>query len=423
MKTDRFFDPHRAPASQSVRGVVCEIINEVQNYEEVFYERKRARKKADQQTFEDTISAIICDLIHRYSENPSGRVALSLSNKILGRKSRYRPPALGKRLPHILKLLCSPEMSFVEMEKGGREPDWDENDVVFYRGKLTVITPGERLLTRIKKHNLAFADLGRRDDEEIIILKGPKSGYGDKAKQIEYGDTTSTHRYRSELKSINNWLASADLEIKPPFSTGVDVHNRRLRRIFNNGKFSEGGRLFGGFWMSLRKQDRFQAITIEKRPIVELDYGQMAIRQLYGMAKEQPPAGDLYNVPGLDSRDGIKILVNAALHASKKLNRLPQGTRKHFPSQQKCTDVLNLIEAYHPKIARYFYRRIGMELMFQESEILLLVMKNAMKEGHVVLPIHDAVLTADRSAERVKRIMTKAFKDTTGADAVVTTHP
>ena len=35
--------------------------------------------------------------------------------------------------------------------------------------------------------------------------------------------------------------------------TPIDVTQKRLRRIFNNGSFQQGGRFYGGWWQNIPK--------------------------------------------------------------------------------------------------------------------------------------------------------------------------
>lgn len=98
---DRRFQSFRVPRSDAAKSVVADVINQIENYEKRFSHRKRARRQTDQNIFEATIAAIICDLIHRYCEDPEGRVAVTRSHTFLGRKSRYRSLALGTTLPTL----------------------------------------------------------------------------------------------------------------------------------------------------------------------------------------------------------------------------------------------------------------------------------------------------------------------------------
>lgn len=144
----RFFDPFRAPKSDAARGIVDDVIRQVQDYEDHFELRKRSRKPLDQEIFEATITAIICDAIYAYLDDKSDRVLVSLSKEKLARRSRYRSPALSKTLPAILKCLSSPEMDLIKFTKGFREEVREsfESDPI-HRGQLTQIEAGPKLVS------------------------------------------------------------------------------------------------------------------------------------------------------------------------------------------------------------------------------------------------------------------------------------
>jgi hypothetical protein len=74
----------------------------------------------------------------------------------------------------------------------------------------------------------------------------------------------------------SGWLAEADIYVDGWF--GVDTSLRRLRRVFNNGSFEEGGASMTAFWMGIANGE----------PPAELDYGQIALRLLYARVGVQP---------------------------------------------------------------------------------------------------------------------------------------
>ena len=300
----RFFQPHRAPRSDDAKALVEDVLIQLQSFERLYKKRKRARKAIDQEIFEETVTAVICDVIHRHLEDANGAVAVRLSNRLLGTSSRYRPRALGKKLPALLEELSEPEMAFLEMTKGGRELVWEEaeeggEDRIYYKGKATEIRAGHRLVRRIEDYGIGFDDLKRLSTAEVIILKGPKVGNRD-GERLEYDDTRQTARWRSEMREINgSWKMPTSGSHDDDDDHPVDLSQRQLRRVFNNGSFNQGGRLFGGFWMELKKERRREDLRIGGLAIAELDYGQMALRLLYGMRGATPPEGDLYAIPGI----------------------------------------------------------------------------------------------------------------------------
>jgi hypothetical protein len=223
----RPFNPWRTPKTERVKAVVGDVLNQVQNFEKYLRERQRRRKAADQQAFEATIAAVICDLIHHHLSGQGDGVFITRSNQILGRKSRYRPLAYGKSLPDILDRLASPEMEFVSQQLGSRNP--------FFGDRRTIVRAGKRLITRLEDHDVTFDDLGQSEDQEVIILKDTKEDYWDDGELMEYKDTPESERYRKEMRTINSWLADADInfdESVVPNGKLVDCNERRLRRVF-----------------------------------------------------------------------------------------------------------------------------------------------------------------------------------------------
>jgi len=418
---DRPFDPSKSPVSDNAKAVVADITNQISHYEKHFSLRKRKRKAVDQVIFEETLTAVVCDLIHRHLEQLDGKVALSLSHRVLGRKWRYRSPALGKRLPDDLRYLASPEMTFEKMVKGSRKFIQFGEDSFVYDGQLTTLVAGPRLISRIEDYDLDFSDLGQSDQEEVIILKAPKKTPKDKGEWLHYEDTPEITRYSEDLKEINSWLHGADIDLIMSIDEpNVDSTARRLHRVFNNGSFTQGGRLWGGFWMNLSKTKRREDLLIDGENIVELDYGQMALRLLYGKVGEQVPEGDLYKVPGLEVfRDGVKMVINSALFTDRTQSRMPQGSRQHFGDNIQYGHVIRAIHQYHAPIAGHLFSGIGMELQFLESEVLVVLLLSLKARGITALPLHDGVFIARSAKDEAIGIMKDAFRKTTGVDGVV----
>src|SRR5690348_14512942 len=119
---DRPFNPNRVAKSERSKGVVAEALRLLQNYETHFRARVRKRRRHDQITFEATVGALVCDLIHRELTAPGAWLAVPLSKTVLGRRDRYGSRVLGKTLPTILRCMTAPEMDYAEMIKGAPGP-------------------------------------------------------------------------------------------------------------------------------------------------------------------------------------------------------------------------------------------------------------------------------------------------------------
>jgi len=422
----RPFDPHRQCASDAMKTVVQETIEQLGGYEFHHEIRERKRSAAAQATYEAIVEAIVCDLVHRELEVPGGQVHVTQSNQVLRKRSRYKGLALGKTLPDILKVMAADEMGFVAMTPGQSEYTVKDQDLTFaVSGKQTCLAAGRKIRTRIEIHNLTFADLGRSPDEEVIVLKSPKSRDDTPGNLVEYLDTEETMTQRQQLQVVNNWLRQADIECNIP---NIDLHDRHLKRIFNNSGFAQGGRLYGGFWQRMGHTERLASIILNDDSVVELDYGQMGLLLLYGIEEAMPPHGDLYDLSEygipVSCRPGIKKVIQAAINASKPLGRMPKGARKTISASLSLATVLAAVGKRHPLIAHRFGAGVGMLLMRKEADILVDVLLALKDRNIVALPIHDAVLVNGNYETEAKEIMIRVFREHVGLTPEVSVeHP
>lgn len=415
---DRPFNAYRFASSDSSKGIVAEALRLLQNYEQRFGLTKNKRRVADQETFDLTVDAILSDLMHHHLVEYPLDIYVTRSNRVLGMRSRYRPRAYSKVFPRILDLLAKPELGYVRQDKAAPIPG---------ASKSTVIRPGPSLLARMDDGDVDTDDLGEHPHSETIILKRLKDAddYWDEGGLEQYADTPTTERYRHELETINQWLAAADLRFDPlgvPLPhTPFDIDDRRLRRIFTQARFTSGGRMFGGFWQQLRKHERRQGLKIGGEKAVELDYGQVGARILYGMAGHLPATGDLYSMAGYNQRrDGIKKVMSAMIFAEARPDRFPKGTKTLFRKTDKIGEVVDAIEAKHPLIKDHFHRGLGHDAQFIESSILVDVLLSLSAKGIVALPIHDAVMVPSSKVLVTKEVMLTVFKAHAHVEGTVT---
>lgn len=412
---DHPFNPWREPRTERAKAVVQDVVNQLQDYEVQFQLRQRKRRKADQETFEATISALVCDLIHHHLTASGNGVFITRSHVQLGQVGRYKPRAFSKTLPDILNRLSSPELAFLEQKMGHKG--------FFGPARKTTIRAGERLITQILEHGITLDDLKRSDNEEVIHLKRTKDGYWDEASLIDYEDTPTTTLYREQMGKINSWLEQADLEFDESCQDEdcpVDVTGRRLHRVFTRGRFDRGGRLFGGFWLGLKKTQRRKGLLINGEEAVELDFSQMGPRIIYGLCGRRLPMNDAYTIPGFEAyRPGIKKVMNSMFFVEAPLTRMPRGVREEFEDNHSIAGVTNAIEAAHPAIKQTFYTGIGHEVQFIESQILVDILLSLIDQGTTALPIHDAILVPASRKEISKKIMLSIFSRHAGVKGLI----
>ncbi|MCB5206229.1 hypothetical protein [Methylovorus mays] len=411
---DRLFNPYRLPSTDSAKSLVRDVLSQLMEYESHLGLRKRKRKAADQQSFEALVTSLVCDLVHIHLSAPERMIHISLSKRTQGRIKRYHAYSFSKTLPDVLQCMASPEMGFVHLEKGRRGH--------FGEGKQTTILPGPRLLSRIKAAEIELGDLSVDIHQETIILKQSKGAHWDKGEWVDYQDDRTTVEYRDHMLRINQWLADADLHCDLFDDSVIDVSDRLLRRIFNNGSFEQGGRLFGGFWQGMSKQQRKGNLFINGSPIVTLDFSQAGPMIAYSLAGATPPSDDAYAIPWYSTpknRKSVKMVFNALLYSGKVPTRFPKGTRDGFDKKATFQTLMEKVAEVHQPIAHLFGTGVGFRIMFMESQILVKALLDCIDHGIVALPVHDALIVPKEKAEEVKGIMLESFKEVTGIDGMV----
>ncbi|PZM08421.1 hypothetical protein [Rhizobium tubonense] len=411
---DSPFSPWRFAKTAVSKAIIADAIVDIERYEGLHGLRKRKRKKDDQETFELTVEAILCDLMHHKLYLRLNGIYVTRSKDVLGRRNRYRPRVLGKTFTRVLDMLAKSELAWIEQDIG---------DGYGEGARRTTIRPGPRLTESMVDLNMAFADLGFHGVNETVILKNKKTDFWDKADVIDYEDTEDTIRFRREMQEINDWLRNADLDygsFQGETSPIPDTDERALRRIFTRGELGCGGRLFDGFWQGMSKEDRFDRLVIDGEAIAELDYSQMSARQLHGMKGVLPPSGDLYVIPGFEEyRSDMKTVFNAMVFSDKPLTRMPRGVGKKFQKGTKITDITEAIKRHHPAIADLFFEGIGHRIQFQESQIMVDILLKLKRLGIVALPIHDAILVATSAREAAGLVMLDVFSYHVGLPGMV----
>lgn len=416
---DKPFNPWRVPHSSAAATIVQEACQILLHYEKRHALRKRARREADQTTFENTVQALICDLIHHHLTGEGGGVFITRSNTVLRTPDRYRAAALNKTLPDILDRLAAREVGLIRQTLGCTAPDG--------KAKRTVIRAAPRLIGMVTAHGLTINDLRVGRHRELIQLNdrdGRRGAGSRKGICVAYEDTCRTERYRSEMRLINKWIGEAHLSYDKPLVRSRDgihsIHDRVMRRVFTRGSFGSGGRLFGGFWQPLKKAQRLDHMRIAGERIAELDFGQMCPRIAYGLVGATLSMEDAYDIPGFEQdRDGIKIVFNAMMFRDTPMCKFPEGVRGMFSGKPKIAEVTGAIEAAHPALGEVFYTLAGHRLQFHESQIMVDLLFRLVDLGIVALPIHDAVLVASSKADKTRQVMLEVFRDHTGLEGRV----
>ena len=169
-----------------------------------------------------------------------------------------------------------------------------------------------------------------------------------------------------------------------PSSSLVDlVSGRSLYRVFNNGKFTDGGRFYGGWWQGIPSSHR-RLTTINGIPTVEVDFSGMQIAMLYARIGRDLE-GDAYAIEGIDScyRGLIKTatlkLINATGRSSAPL-------KSALPENMTWKELQEAIKQRHAPIAKFLGSGEGIRLQRLDSDIAEDVIMDMLGRGIVTHP-------------------------------------
>ena len=306
-----FLEPLKALVESTIKGV--------EFHTEHTKPRAPARRQDDARTHRAVIEAIVANLAMAWLDPPPNGAHLAVPLRKATKRNRYENPELSTRMIRTEVEKMS-EYQALSLRLGA------------YRQGTTTIFPTEWFGNRIQERGVTLGDFGRRESEEIIILKRKSKdeddnswSFDDETSWVDYQDTVETYEMRTEIQSLNRFLEEADLEfIDDGQEPRVNTSDRRLRRYFTVFKhggqtFDRSGRLFGGWWLHLKKERRGN-IRIQGEPVAILDFASMFGRLAYAHQGLQAPEGDLYDLTGLlrgydtsinDHRKGVKAVFNA----------------------------------------------------------------------------------------------------------------
>ncbi|KQP89369.1 hypothetical protein ASF60_19810 [Methylobacterium sp. Leaf113] len=410
------FDPQRRASSPGLTATVREMIGAVEAFELERHPRIRARGASKRERFHEALEAIACN-VAGLALDPLGRpLAVPRANNAMWDRSRYANPLYGQTFRDALGLMEDPALGLVETVTQGFN----------YRGGASApstIQPTSAFNSLFLPSSVTWDGFRREREHEVLIKRAPKAPGAEQGELEEYRDDAHSRGLRHEVECINEWLTAAPFWLLPadgglgltPSGQPYDPTRRTVRRIFGNGRWDQGGRLYGGFWMTMPRETRFRRLRIASRqhpagePVANVDFRQFNLRAAYAHVNLRPPGGDLYDVRGDGScRDGFKVLINAMLYASEPTVRLPEDAQRVFPAGTKAREVVAEVLHFHRPIADLFGTGLGFRMTAIESTILVEALAILFKQGITALPLHDAVLVAASEAGRAQDAMEAA---------------
>jgi hypothetical protein len=392
--------------------------------------RKRKRTEAEAARFKDALRIILLSLYVAWKADPDLQVGINLNATWYGKENadRYRDSSFTYRQVKAAHDGLE-RLGYLQIDKRGncnRENRTGYNTKIRATDKLIALLVNE---AQIEDHRIT-----RRPGAEIIILKEEKDA-DDYARCLPYADTDLTNAMRENLRLINSVLEAHNVALavtpqelsilrqrlkQDPKKGPLDFNKRTLRRIFNNGKFDEGGRFYGSWWQQIPNDSEKgtayrQFITIDGEPTVEMDYSGCHPRMLYAEIGQAFP-GDPYQVgQPTYCRDVVKQTLNKMLNAGKGGLEEPEEYDETVMGM-RFQELTERIMAKHEPIARYFFTGTGLRLQYRDASIAEKVMMHFAKQDIPCLCIHDSFIVQRRYANELETVMKEVALEELGVE-------
>jgi hypothetical protein len=417
------FEPQRRAVTPELKGAIEALSDFLQQCEAVLGLRRRHRSPSARAGFKLATEALACNVMVLLMTEADRPLAVPRHSGAMWGVSRYRSPVYGQHFLDVLELMAHPRVGLI----------WEFAPGFGYangKSRRSLVRIGQRFRDHLPGR-LAWSELRYEDNPEVLILRGPKDRATGLSGEIEYPESRFTRSIRKQVQNINGHLQNAPIIVltDPLAETDdgqpIDPTRRTVRRIFNNGSWGQGGRLYGGFWETMRREDRQRLLRIgtsscpEGQAVSNVDYGQLFTRLAYLEVGQQPPDGDLYDIKrDGQNRDGWKRLVNVLLLTDRPLRNWPEGVVNEFSPGTALREAVDAVYQRHAAIAPLFGCGAGLRLMRRESDVLIEVVRRLFACGITALPLHDSVLVAKSEATTAEAVMGAVFGEFTGGAAV-----
>jgi hypothetical protein len=424
------FDVYRISDFPEVKSLLQNIHDELESEGLVPRYPKKARQ------FRDILRLTILNLCVVYLNDPTKYVAYHRNRNRFKKGTRLNKFGINYRylIEVIIDGFLKPK-GYIEGPKGHKFSD---------SKKISRMRPTKRFVERFIESNKVTLPMIQFDDRrELIVLRN------DQKEDIAYSDDNFTLKARENLELINRVidqnvillaLSNQDLDLMNKMLRGsknkirrlggsIDFTRTRLRRIFSNGSWEQGGRFYGAWWQRVpnRKIKFRRHLTINGMPTVEPDFSGLHINMLYAREGIPMPEGDVYKLDGYSNDDTFRqfvkqmllVMVNAAREHEVR-SALYQAVyfdgSLDLPKEvgsTKAKDIDPVREAFakkHAPIAHYFTSGKGIDLQYWDSVLAEYIMIHFAQQGIPCLPVHDSFIIDFRYENELIQVMKEGFK-------------
>ena len=384
------------------------------------------------------LKVLLLDLYVAWCADPELKIVFSRDNNAYKAKSRYNELHISKKIRDIVDVLVAEGIVY---EKQGFN---DRVSGVAFQSRLWAT---DWLIEKFKAARFSQFHIHSHEAREPVVLR-------DKAKKgIEnYKDTPFVISARSLLANYNQLLANTHIDIydleKPVLEIGegkkkmrlqINQQDKFVRRIFNNSRWDQGGRFYGGWWQRCPKDYR-KKIKMDGIMTAEIDFSGLHIVMLYGQqginywAEINEDPYQLHGIndidPDINLRAALKLLMLTAINADDEAKafqafrfQAETGRPEKNLKNDQLKSMLEALKRKHEPIAHKMASGAGIDLMFHDSQITEQLIKRFTYHHQCpILTVHDSYVVPFGYDRILHKEMQSAFELITGVTHPVVEH-
>ncbi|MDA7461525.1 hypothetical protein N8914_05910 [Planktomarina temperata] len=375
------------------------------------------------------LKVVLLDLYVAWCTDPELMIMFSRDNNVYKAKSRYNEIHIGKKVIGVVDELVNE--GIIEEKRGFN----DKIRGIGFQSRLWASPSLKEKFKSARFHQFQFCD---HEDRESILLRDENK------EDIEgYTDNAVTKYSRSLLTDYNTLLANTHIDIldldQPVIEIGsgsktmklaITQQDKFVRRIFNNSRWDQGGRFYGGWWQRCPKEYR-EKIEFDGVGGLEVDFSGMHIVILYaqeGINYWADIGDDPYSIkqieaidPNIDLRSACKLLLLTAINADSQQKAFQAFRQQSEPGslEKKLTNaqlskLLDTLGSKHQPIVHRLASGAGIDLMFVDSQITEKLIDRFTNHYRCpILTIHDSYIVPFGYDKRLAEEMQSAFQEVT----------
>jgi hypothetical protein len=384
------------------------------------------------------LKVLLLDLYVAWLADPTLKIMFSRNNNSYRSKSRYNEIHIGKKIIAVVDALS--DVGLLNQKLGF-------NDRISGTAFQSRLWPSEKLIEYFYEAKFHQFCIHSNDDRETIVLRDEN-----KVDIEDYKDTIAVKRMRQLLYDYNKLLAATHIDIEtldvPVLTIGsgkkkmtlqISQQDKFVRRIFNNSRWDQGGRFYGGWWQRCPKQYRMR-IVFDHVLTAEIDFSGLHIIILYaqqGVDYWLEVNRDPYILPNLagidpeiDMRSVAKSLLLIAINSNDEAQtyrafkrQAKSGSREKKLTDSQLSAILVGLKQLHEPIADSFASGAGINLMYVDSQITAKIIERFTYHYKCpILTIHDSYIVPFGYDYILKEEMQKAFEAVTGISSARVKH-